>query len=104
MLRLLRRVEGSLSDQTETAVKSSDVETEAAYWAGRWKSQVSAWIRIADRYLTWIEILAEKTEEEIAPLGLEALLAIRQDLSQAPSLVDLAHGRIDCIPDPPVDP
>ena len=90
-------MEGSLSDQTETAVKSSDVETEAAYWGRQMKSQVSAWIRIADRYLPWIEILAEKTEEEITPLGLEALLAIRQVLFQAPSIVDLAQGRIDCI-------
>lgn len=98
VLRLLRRVEGSLSDQTETAVKSLDVETEAAYWGRQMKSQVSAWIRIADRYLPWIEILAEKTEEEITPLGLEALLAIRQVLFQAPSIVDLAQGRIDCIP------
>jgi len=33
--------------------------------------QVSAWLRITDRYLTWIEILDEKKEEEITPLGLE---------------------------------
>ena len=52
---------------------------------------------IADRYLAWIEILAEKTEEEIAPLGPEALLAFRRALYHAPSLVDLAHGRIACI-------
>ena len=64
----------------------------------RWTRQVSAWLRIADRYLTWIEILDEKTEAELAPLGLEALLAIRQALSRAPSLLDLANGRIDCIP------
>src|SRR3972149_2698013 len=60
--------------------------------------QVSAWLRITDRYLTWIEILDEKKEEEIPPLGLEALLAIRQGLYHAPSLLDLANGRIGCIP------
>ena len=62
------------------------------------EEQVSAWLRITDRYLTWIEILDEKTEEEVAPLGPEALLAIRQALYHAPSLLDLAHGHIGCIP------
>jgi hypothetical protein len=61
------------------------------------EEQVSAWLRITDRYLTWIEILDEKKEEEITPLGLEALLAIRQAMSHAPSLLDLANGRIGCI-------
>ena len=40
----------------------------------------------------------KKRRKEIAPLGLEALLAIRQALSHAPSLLDLANGRIGCIP------
>ena len=62
------------------------------------EQQVLAWRRIMDRYLVWIEILAEKEEEELGPLGPEALLAIRQALSLAPSLLDLAQGRSDCIP------
>ena len=91
-------MEGSVRALADQARGSADVETGAAYWAGQMDEQVSAWLTIADRYLTWIEILAEKTEEEIAPLGLEALLAIRQALSHAPSLLDLANGRIGCIP------
>ncbi len=62
------------------------------------EQQVPAWRNIADRYLAWVEILAEKKEEELAPLGPEALRAIRRTLSQAPSLLDLARGSIDCIP------
>ena len=96
-LRLLRRVDGSLKALADAARESADVETGAAYWAKQMQKQVSTWLRITDRYLTWIEILDEKTEEEVAQLGLDALLAFRQDLHHAPSLLDLANGRIGCI-------
>ena len=97
-IRLLRRLEGSVKALIEAARESADLKAGAGYWAGQLETQVSACLRIADRYLTWNEILAEKTEEELAELGPEALLAIRQDLSQAPALVDLANGRSDSIP------
>ncbi len=91
-------MEGSVRALADQARESADVETGAAYWAGQMEEQVSAWLRIRDRYLTWIEILDEKTEEEVVPLGLKALFAIRQDLHHAPSLLDLARGHIGCIP------
>jgi cyclic beta-1,2-glucan synthetase len=90
LLRLLRRVEGSFRVPLVPATESS--------WAGEMESQVLAWLTIADRYLSWIEILAEKTEEEIALLGPEALNTIREDLAHAPSLSDLAAGRACSIP------
>ena len=52
---------------------------------------------IADRYLTWIEVLDEKTEEELAQLGLDELLVLRQNLHHAPSLLDIAKGHLDGI-------
>jgi len=64
-------------------------------WATELMEQASAWQINAERYLGWIEILAKKTDGELAPLGETARAAIRQDLSRAPSLVDLAHGRIE---------
>ncbi|MCM2356980.1 MAG: glycosyl transferase [Geobacteraceae bacterium] len=88
-LRLLRRMAGNF--------RVPLVPGGAASWAGEMEEQVAAWTTISDRYLTWIEILAEKTEPELAQLGPEALLAIRRDLSRAPSLFDLAHGRVDSI-------
>jgi len=97
-LRLLRRVEGCVRALADEARESADGEAGAAYWAGQMQGQVSAWLGITDRYLTWIEILAEKTEEEVAQLGLDALLVIRQALHHAPSLLDLANGHIGCIP------
>jgi len=68
-----------------------------ASWAEEMEQQVAAWISLADRYLPWIEILAEKSETELAQLGPEALGAISKDLVRAPSLFDLAQGRVDSI-------
>ena len=89
LLRLQRRM--------QIKVGSVCAAAEAAPWAAELEQQVAAWVRNSDSYLTWIEILAEKTGEELAQLGPAALLAIRQDLSQAPSLSALAHGRIGSI-------
>jgi cyclic beta-1,2-glucan synthetase len=97
-LALLRRTTGSIKAVAAGARTRAGVEAEAAYWAGQLESQADAWLGIADRYLIWIEILNEKTEAELEPLGRPAQLAIQQALGQAPSLFDLAAGRIACIP------
>ena len=76
---------------------SSGCREEPPPGPARWRSRWPPGSATRDRYLTWIEILAEKTEEELAALGPAALAAIRRDLSQAPSLFDLAHGRIGSI-------
>lgn len=89
LLRLQRRMQVNVSSVVAAA--------GAVPWAAELEQQVSAWVRNSDSYFTWIEILAEKTEEELAPLGPAVLIAIRQDLMQAPSLFDLAHGRIGSI-------
>jgi cyclic beta-1,2-glucan synthetase len=96
-LRLLRRSAQTVKSIADAAQKSPHGEAEAIYWSRQVEGQVSAWLNIADRYLAWVEILAEKTEEEVAPLGPAAVDAIRRDLSRAPSLADLANGRIGCI-------
>ena len=71
-----------------------------AYWATQMQSQLEAWLNIADRYLAWIEILGEKTAEEIAGLDPDALPAFREALHHAPSLQDLARreSRLDHVP------
>ena len=89
LLRLQRRMQVNVS--------SVVVAAGAAPWAVELEQQVAAWVQNSDSYLAWIEILAEKTEQELASLGPAATLAIRQDLLKAPSLLDLAHGRISSI-------
>ncbi|MBK5276714.1 MAG: glycosyl transferase [Desulfuromonadales bacterium] len=89
LLRLQRRM--------AINVRSVVVAAGATPWGAELEQQVSAWVHNSDRYLTWIEILAEKTEAELVLFGPEVLLAIRRDLSRAPSLFDLAHDRIGSI-------
>jgi cyclic beta-1,2-glucan synthetase len=97
-LGLLRRVDGNVQALADKARASAGVEAGAAYWARQMQNQLSAWLMIADRYLTWIEILEEKTEGELAQLGLDELLVLRQTLHQAPSLVEIAQGQAGGIP------
>ncbi len=87
----------SLQRRTQAAVGSVVAAAGATPWGVELEQQAAAWMQNCDRYLAWIEILAEKTGEELAPLGEAALLAIRLDLVQAPSLLDLAHGRIGSV-------
>jgi cyclic beta-1,2-glucan synthetase len=114
MLGVLRRLEGSvetLAEQVRMSAASTrageatnvregeatDAGPSVAHWVSEISSQVSAWTALAGRYLTWIEILSEKTEEEMAQLGAEAVGAWRQGLDRAPSLLDLASGQVPCI-------
>jgi cyclic beta-1,2-glucan synthetase len=83
-------------DEEITAIAGAG--EEHGYWAGQVQRQISAWRHLADRYLRWMEILAGKSEEQIASLGPEAAEAVRADLSRAPSPRDLASGRVGCIP------
>jgi len=93
LLRLQRRMQVNV----RSVIVAAGTGSGAGGWGAELEQQVAAWDQNRDRYLTWIEILAEKSEQELAPLGGAALLAIRQDLSQAPSLFTLAGGRIASI-------
>jgi cyclic beta-1,2-glucan synthetase len=86
-----------LQQRIQIMVNSVCVDAAAVPWALELEQQVAAGIANSDRYLSWIGILAERSEVEIASLGTEVLFAIRQDLSQAPSLYDLANDRISSI-------
>lgn len=90
LIRLQRRIEVNVRSVVATAGVTP--------WVAELEQQAAAWVRNSDHYLTWIEILAEKSEEELAPLGAMALLAIRQDLSKLPSLAELARGQSSSIP------
>ncbi|MGB6033707.1 MAG: glucoamylase family protein, partial [Bacteroidota bacterium] len=97
MIRLLRRVEGYLGTLLAEVHSSADFNAGASYWAGEMERELSAWLGITDRYLSWVEILDEKGEEEVAQLGSDTLLAFRQGLHHAPSLLEIASGQNRCI-------
>jgi len=67
-------------------------------WVAELAQQLAAWVENSDRYLTWIEILAEKSEEELEPQGKSVQIALCHDLSQSPSLDSLAQGKAESIP------
>jgi len=86
-----------LRDTEELVRETAGRQKDSAYWAARLQDQVTAQQCIRDRYLAWVGILEEKPPEEIAPLGERALLAVRRGRGLAPSLSDLANGRVGCI-------
>ena len=87
----------SLLDRTATEIGSIAAATASMPWAKELEEQITAWRSIADRYLGWIPILAEKTAQELGPLGERVVTAIGRDLSSAPTLIDLAQGKIDSV-------
>lgn len=96
-LRLLQRAERDAQGLAFVAGDTKSGRPEADYWAGQMRQQFQSWRAIADRYLGWIEILGEKSEEEVAQFGPDFVQAFRQDLHRAPSLVELASGNISVI-------
>lgn len=92
-LRVLRRTELGVS---ELADMTSGIGSDpgVAYWVGQIQNQLASWLNIGNRYLAWIEILAEKNEDEIAGLDPNAPPAYRQAIDAAPSLKDLADGNV----------
>jgi cyclic beta-1,2-glucan synthetase len=86
-----------LQRRMQTDVDALVAAAADAPWAIELDQQITAWFENSERYLVWIEILAEKNEEQLALLGAEALQAIRRDTAQAPSLSQLAEGRVDSI-------
>jgi cyclic beta-1,2-glucan synthetase len=78
-------------------IESMAAAAPSTPWAQELVDQAKTWQTIAERYLAWTLILAEKPATELAPLGEVAVSAIDHDLSQAPSLLALAQGNIDSI-------
>jgi cyclic beta-1,2-glucan synthetase len=96
-LHLLRRTKGIASTLANEGREFAGADAEAVYWALQVEGQASAWEAIAERYIAWVDVLNEKTEEEVAGLGQDALVSFRHALRHAPSLFDLANGRVDFI-------
>jgi cyclic beta-1,2-glucan synthetase len=93
-LRMLRGAEHGVRDLAAKASVSAKVGGCVAYWAMQMQSRLEAWLNIADRYLAWIEILGEKTDQDVALLDPQALEAFQRALHHAPSLRDLARGNL----------
>ncbi|MGA9121465.1 MAG: glucoamylase family protein [Bacteroidota bacterium] len=97
-LSILRLARPRVRSLAVMAGVSATVGGSVSYWAKQMRTQLEAWLNIADRYLAWVEILGEKTAEEIGVLDPNALPAFREALHHAPSLLDLASGNLPLIP------
>ncbi len=86
LLQLQRRITDAVSDVVSA--------TQDEPWGAELAQQVAAWQHHSSHFLCWIDILAEKPFEELILLGPAALLAIRKDLQQAPSLSELALNQV----------
>lgn len=69
----------------------------AGYWTGEIKNQLAAWNATAERYLSWLDILAQIPEEDFAAMAPEAMADFRQVITHAPCLAELAAGNVPCI-------
>ena len=97
MIGMLRRTEHGFRSPAESTRLPGGVTGNAAYWAGELQNQLTAWLKIADRYLVWIEIIGEKSADEIGLVEVDARIALRAALCKAPSIQDLAGGDLDWI-------
>jgi cyclic beta-1,2-glucan synthetase len=90
---LVRRIRAAVTPARELDAlleATAGADPESVYWAGRIVAQVSAWENIVDRYLKWMEVLAEDTGGALPDEALER--AREKALSTMPDLGDLAAG------------
>jgi len=96
VIRMLRQDEGRIGKVCpETAGSGSD-QKNGVYWVLQLRSRLASWNNLADRYLSWLYILDEKTADEIQLICPAALPQYLEALHHAPALRDLAHGRTEC--------
>ena len=87
----------ALAEKSAGAVPAIVAAAGDMPWAGELARQIEARQQDNSRFLHWLQILAEKTPLELAPLGAAAGRAIRRDLTIAPSLALLAKGEPESI-------
>jgi len=65
---------------------------ERAYWLSRLCGELERWIALVERYLRWMETLAQPPDPFLRGLGDEAVKLRRSALRVAPSLEELMRG------------
>jgi cyclic beta-1,2-glucan synthetase len=96
-LRWLQRLNGTVEVLAQRGRTAAELNSHPVEWAREMHAQAAAWVEAALRYLAWMELLGEKTKDELAPLGGEVVEAIVRDLERAPSLEQLAQGNVESL-------
>jgi len=98
-LRLLRQTGGAIESLAVAVRQEAGPESVSAAWMLQLENQAKAWLLAADRYLPWMEILAEKQANETAAPGSEPFKTLAEALDRPPSLADLADGNVPGLSD-----
>ncbi|HTL52650.1 MAG TPA: glucoamylase family protein, partial [Planctomycetota bacterium] len=93
IVEFLRRNDPVVNRMVTQAAGMAAEHIAANNWAQQMQKQLAADLSLSDRYLSWIPILAEKTEADITVWNPAALEQYREALTRAPSLRDLAGGQ-----------
>ncbi|MFA6450816.1 MAG: glucoamylase family protein, partial [bacterium] len=72
-------------------------DNEAIYWSGQIESTLTSWSILIDRYLPWVEILADEPHETPVMPGDYAIMDRRDALKNAPSMRQLASGEVSLL-------
>ncbi len=94
LINLIREIHARVQTMAAQLREDAGTHAGAAYWARQLERQVSAWTELIDRYLVWMEILAERSEDEIVEAGLTSLVVCRRELHNSPSLKSMATGQV----------
>lgn len=70
---------------------------DAIYWSQQIETMVSAWTNLIDRYLPWVELLADESRNTFVHLGPEAIEIRWLALKVAPSMRQIATGDISVL-------
>ena len=90
LIARLRLAANPIAQMPQSARWQDTGGDERAYWLARLTREVNSWIETLDRYLHWMETLAEPPDSSLASLGDEAVKLRRRILHAAPSLAVLA--------------
>ncbi len=89
------RVSANPAQQLHDVGRWMDAEgDDRSYWTNSLSVQMRSWTDTLDRYLRWMETLAQPPDSFLRALGDDAIALRRRTLHVAPSLLNLANGGI----------
>jgi cyclic beta-1,2-glucan synthetase len=94
MIALVRESARVVNTMTVAAGKNVPEAKSVAQGIRQLREQVGVWLSIIDRYLGWLEILGERTVDDVARYDPIAASVFAEALYRAPSLHDLARGNL----------
>ena len=94
LIARFRMAAGPIQRLRETHRWHSDEASkdERAYWADRLSAEFASWAATADRYLGWMETLAQPPDSTLRQIGPDAVALRRRALHATPSIATLADG------------